>query len=417
LNTDVAELRWVEADAEWEATLHHLVPGTGEMSARDRSQRVASSGSGSVYLKEEKIRAKIVVSCVGVLVEPNPWPPSIPGRDTFEGEVFHTSRWRDDVDLNDKNVIVIGAGSSAAQVVPSLLKEPYHVKSLTQIIRAAPWIMPRLEEPFGKEKFAKYAPTVLRYMPILGWIYRVMIHAIVELVWFMLLQEKHVKWRKLIAKSTLDRTYQLIPEKYHQMMTPDYTYGCKRRVFDCDWLASMNKPNFNLTDRKLLAVGKRHLTLGAPYSARGKDSTETAEEQIPADVIVLANGFESTHFLQPMSVLGRKGVSLHEVWVQRGGPQAYLGAAVDGFPNFFMSFGPNTANGTASLLLTIENVTGYIANMIQPVLEGKAAAVEIKREALDNWTDEIQRGLKKTVFLGCTSWYVDERGYNPLLYS
>jgi hypothetical protein len=67
-----------------------------------------------------------------------------PRREKFEGDVFHTSRWRSDIDLNGKNVVVVGAGASAAQVVPYLLKEPYHVKSLTQAIRAAPWIMQRL---------------------------------------------------------------------------------------------------------------------------------------------------------------------------------------------------------------------------------------------------------------------------------
>jgi hypothetical protein len=53
--------------------------------------------------------------------------------------------------------------------------------------------MPRLPEPFGKAKFAKYAPTVLHYLPILGWLYRIMIHVLVELVFAMLLQKKHVK--------------------------------------------------------------------------------------------------------------------------------------------------------------------------------------------------------------------------------
>jgi cation diffusion facilitator CzcD-associated flavoprotein CzcO len=92
LNTDVAELRWVEADAEWEVTLHHLIPGTGELSALDRQERVAKSGPESVYVKKEKIRAKIVVSCLGVVVQPNPWPSDVKGRETYQGEVFHTSR-------------------------------------------------------------------------------------------------------------------------------------------------------------------------------------------------------------------------------------------------------------------------------------------------------------------------------------
>lgn len=272
----MAELRWIEADTAWEATLHHLAPGIGELSARDQQALAERVGPQSVYLKKEQNRARIVVSCARMLVEPHPWPSSIPGRETFQGGIIHTARWRDDVDLNGKDVVVIGAGSSAAQFVPSLLKEPYQVKSLIQVMRAAPWVMARLEEPFGKEDFAKYAPTILQYLPFLGWLYRYGIHVLVELVWFMLLQDKHVKWRKGMEKATLQRTYKLVPERYHRILTPDYPYGCKRRVSEWGWLVSMNQPNFTLTDRKILSVGGDCLVLGASCNS-GADGVAGSE--------------------------------------------------------------------------------------------------------------------------------------------
>jgi hypothetical protein len=79
LITDVKELRWIEADAQWKVTLQHLVPGAGDLSTLDRSERATKTGRSIVYLYEETVHAKVVVSCVGILVEPNPWPPSIPG--------------------------------------------------------------------------------------------------------------------------------------------------------------------------------------------------------------------------------------------------------------------------------------------------------------------------------------------------
>jgi cation diffusion facilitator CzcD-associated flavoprotein CzcO len=45
---------------------------------------------------------------------------------------------------------------------------------------------------------------------------------------------------------------------------------------------------------------------------------------------------------------------MHDRWKQRGGPAAYMGMAVDGFPNFFIAFEPNTANGHHSPILTTE---------------------------------------------------------------
>lgn len=138
LSTDMTELRYLDADGVWEATLSHLVPGTGDLSDTDRKALIAIKGKESVYIKQETVRAKIVVSCVGILVEPNAWPTSIPGRDKFEGEIFHSARWREDVDFKGKDVVVLGSGCSAAQVVPSLFERSFEARSVTQLMRTAP---------------------------------------------------------------------------------------------------------------------------------------------------------------------------------------------------------------------------------------------------------------------------------------
>jgi cation diffusion facilitator CzcD-associated flavoprotein CzcO len=416
LNTDVKELRWVEADTQWEVTLQHLVPGTGDLSTRDRRERATTSGRRSVYLHEEVVRAKVVVSCVGILVEPNPWPSSIPGRDTFKGDVFHSARWRDDISLNGKDVVVLGTGCSAAQIVPSLLKEPYHVKSLTQIGRSAPWVMPRLSEPFGEEKYAKYAPTVYKWFPFLGYLNRVLLYLLVEIIWSTVFQMKNSKWRVAVEKQQLSRMKEIVPEKYHDIMTPDYPYGCKRRVFDTEWLPSMQNPNFTLTNRPVRAVSGKELVLGSEAVPGVEGEGASAEQRINADVIILANGFEATRWLHPLLVYGRDGIALQDVWKQRGGPTAYMGMAVDGFPNFFIAVGPNTANGHHSLILTSENTVSYILKMIKPILNGKVERVEVKKQAVTKWTEDVKKDLEKTVFVGCRSWYVDEEGYNSTMY-
>lgn len=120
LETDVTELQYIDRESQWEITLSQLAPGTGDLSEVQRLEMFANMGKKSVYIKEEKVRAKIVVSCVGILVEPNAWPTSIPGREIFRGEIFHSSRWRDSIDFRAKDVVVVGSGCRAVQVVPSL---------------------------------------------------------------------------------------------------------------------------------------------------------------------------------------------------------------------------------------------------------------------------------------------------------
>lgn len=368
----MSKLRFVEQDSEWEITLSHLVIGTGDWSEADRQARMKSFGARSVHVDEEVIRAKVVISCVGILVEPNPWPAGIRGRDTFKGEVIHSARWRDDIDFSGKDVVVIGSGCSAAQIVPSLLNAPYNIKSLTQIMRSAPWVMPRLQEPFGKVKYAAHAPSIYRHLPIPGYLFRIFIYVLVELIFVTVFQLKNVKWRRAIEKSTLQRTLDILPEKYRDLMTSDYPYACKRRVFDQGWPKSMNKSNFTLTNKTLQAVEGNQLVLGPPLPSPSNpevpEDTTLREIRITAEIIILAHGFAATQWLYPLPVFGRGSKSLHETRASRGGPKAYMGTALDGFPNFFLVCGPNSANGHNSLIFKIENMVAYIIKVAGPVL-------------------------------------------------
>lgn len=139
LNTDVQSCRWNEAEQLWHVTLRHMVAGTGDMATVDREKIMEEKGEHGVYTHTELVKAKIVVTGVGGLVEPNEIPKSVPGWDKFKGEVFHSARWRDDIDYNDKNVVVLGSGCSAAQIVPALPKAPWKAKKVLQLMRTPPW--------------------------------------------------------------------------------------------------------------------------------------------------------------------------------------------------------------------------------------------------------------------------------------
>lgn len=50
----------------------------------------------------------ILISCLGGLTIPNDPPFK---REDFTGEVFHSARWREDVSLKGKDVVVVGNGA------------------------------------------------------------------------------------------------------------------------------------------------------------------------------------------------------------------------------------------------------------------------------------------------------------------
>lgn len=115
LNTDIKEARWLETEQVWEVTIRHLIFGYGDLSALDRARKIEEGGLHRDFTHEEKVRCKVLVSGVGGLVEPRAMPKHVKGFETFKGDTFHSARWDYNVDLKDKNIIVVGTGASAAQ--------------------------------------------------------------------------------------------------------------------------------------------------------------------------------------------------------------------------------------------------------------------------------------------------------------
>ena len=60
--------------------------------------------------------ATALIPAIGVLLVPK--LPKLQGIESFKGALFHSARWRHDVDLNGKRVGVLGNCSSAYVVLP-----------------------------------------------------------------------------------------------------------------------------------------------------------------------------------------------------------------------------------------------------------------------------------------------------------
>ena len=404
-----------------------MTPGTGDLSTKERREMIAERGRESVYIKEEIIRAKIVCSAAGGLVEPNAWPDTIPGRDQFEGPIFHSARWDHNVDLRDQDVIVMGTGCSAAQFVPRLTKEPYNAKSVTQVMRSPPWVVPRPAPMMGyipESTWEKWAPVIFPKLPFLARIYRTFLFSLTELEFFLIFTDKEIaaKTRKKQEAALIQHMKKRVPEKYHEILTPDYGVGCKRRIFDAFWLDSLNDPKIELTTQPVTSIQPKGVTLGPGRTyPKPEDTTSKAptdEKHLPADAIILANGFELTTWLSPLRVIGKDGAVMQEVWDSRGGPQAYMGNAMDGFPNFFMIFGPNTATGHSSVILASENMVEYSLKFIRQILNHDVKTFDVKKEKEIAWTNMMQENLKGMIWHsgGCRSWYKTENGWNATAY-
>lgn len=426
-DTNVSSIRWLDAEEEWELILEYMAPGVGDLSDRERKALAESQGPEKVCWRREMIRAKIVCSAVGGLVEPKPYP-DIPGLDNFKGDVIHTARWNPKVSLEDKNVVVLGSGCSAAQVTPEIVKPPYNAKSVIQLLRSPGWVAPTFS-PQTVKWWEENTPTLFSWIPGLQFIVRKSMFGLLELSFQRAFTSgpKSQENRRAIEKRFLDYMHQIVPEKYWEILTPDYEVFCKRRVIDTAWFRSLQNPKIELTSLPLTSIQEHTVTLGPgrhyPPMSKTDSKAPTAERTVPCDVLIFANGYETGEWLHPLDVRGRNGRSLYEVWNSRGGSQAYLGTAMDGFPNFFLIFGPNTATGHSSVILASENMVNYSLNFIKPILDGEVRTYEVKEEAERKWTQRLQDALRGSLWEtgGCWSWYFKEvegegRRWNATVY-
>lgn len=371
---EVTECRWMEEQNRWRLTI--------------RDQR-----RDKTFFHE----ASVLFSASGQLVYPA--EIDVPGTETFKGDIFHSARWRQDVSLEGKDVVVFGNGCTANQIVPAIVER---TKSLTQIVRSKHWVFPPIdmEYPGWMRWMFKHLPFVLRLHR-----FHIFLQAESQFRLFPM-TKRAAKLRQAMRVGVERYMRTTAPKKYHDILIPDFDIGCKRRIFDSGYLKSLHASNLRLTNKKAVEI--------VPEGVR------TEQGLIKADVIVMANGFRTNEFVSPLKVVGRNGELLTEHWEKAGGPEAYNCSVMSGFPNFFLILGPNAATGHTSAIMASENTINYALRILKPVITGKADTVEIRPDAEFAYSTKIQDDLAKTVWnSGCHSWYVKEdhgRTWNAMSY-
>jgi len=125
-------------------------------------------------------------------------------------------------------------------------------------------------------------------------------------------------------------------------------------------------------------------------------------------VVVWCTGFTATEYLAPIDIRGVGGRSIREAWAE--GPEAYLGLVTPGFPNLFMSYGPNTGSLTNTVIYLLERQAAYMRQAVEYV--GRVGgSIDVRAEVHEEFNRELQARLQKTVFTtGCPGWYATDAG-------
>jgi cation diffusion facilitator CzcD-associated flavoprotein CzcO len=346
--------------------------------------------------------AEVLLTACGQLSVPK--IPPIPGLGDFAGPVFHTAQWRHDVPLEGRRVAVIGTGCSAIQVVPAI--QPV-VGQLDVYQRSPGWTFPRMDFAYSErtKRLLERHPALQRLDRRANFAFHELgALAMTSRPW--LLPAFRAIGRRQINKVIKD------PE-LRAKVTPGDEIGCKRVMLTDDWYPALTQPNVELITERIEAI-----TAGGVRTAGGAaDGTATGGRaaggtERPADVLVLATGFQSHAFVAPMEIVGRDGRTLANEWSQVA--KAYLGLSVPGFPNMFLIYGPNTNGGTGSVIYTIEAGVDHVIAALRELESRRARTIEVRRSAAEAFDRELRAALGGTVWhTGCTSWYLDENGNDP----
>ncbi|KAJ7070703.1 hypothetical protein C8F01DRAFT_1244412 [Mycena amicta] len=323
--------------------------------------------------------------------------PDIEGFETFSGKIMHSARWETGEGERDgpweetvkswatKKVGVIGVGSSAVQIVPALQPK---VDRLVNYVRGQTWICaPFFGEHAGKlglsqgsgnyiftdkEKEEFKDPTFYKE-------FRRNLESALNSIHVVTLKDHPASAAgKAAFKAEMLQRLAKSPTIAEHLI-PDFPPGCRRLTPGPGYLEAVCEENVSFNTSPI----KRILP-------NGIETVDGNFEEL--DVIVCATGFD-TSFQLGFPVVGRGGLQLSEKYKPH--PKLYLSVAVDGFPNWFQSLGPNSAVGSGSLLILIERQVQYAVEATLKLQREHLKSIEVKPEAVEDWDVYLEHHFTK----------------------
>lgn len=302
------------------------------------------------------IEAQFVFSCSGYYDYSQGYSPQFEGSDDFKGTLVHPQFWPENLDYQDKNVVVIGSGATAVTLVPNLAQKARHVVMLQ---RTPTYILSRPQRDFLTKVAQALLPKNIASQLVrkkniwLGKFY------------FRYMTKNPDKAKKIIAKRRQALLTSPVDDKH---FTPNYNPWEQRLclVPDADLFNSLNEGKASIVTDEI-----------SRFTPTGIETK--SKQHLDADIIITATG---------LKLLFMSGVELCIDGVPQdiGSKMFYQGVLLQDVPNFGMLFGYTNASWT----LKVELVSQYICRLINHLDEQKAnyfvptASSQIKPEPFIN---------------------------------
>jgi cation diffusion facilitator CzcD-associated flavoprotein CzcO len=357
--------------------------------------------SWTVTLEDESTyHTRFLITAIGPLSTPT--LPRIEGRDSFQGQSFHTARWpKTPVALAGKRVAVIGTGATGVQTIQTIAAEVGH---LTVFQRTPNWCAPlhngKIDAETQRKIKAGYPEMFARCQET----FACFIHTPDPRGAFEVSdEEREAFYEKLYAErgfgiwqgnfkdiltdrranaTISDFVARKIRERVKDQKVADkliprnHGFGTRRLPLETFYYEVYNRDNVELVD----------LT-ETPIERITPKGIKTSEREYPFDIIIFATGFDAiTGAFDKIELRGTGGARLKDKW--RDGPETYLGLMVEGFPNMLMLMGPHTALG--NIPRSIEYSVEWVTGLIRFAQEKGLTRLEATAQGVASWTDHVK---------------------------
>ena len=276
----------------------------------------------SIANKEEIISCKFLFMCSGYYSYDKGYTPEFKGIENFNGSIVHPQKWSEEVDYNNKKVVIIGSGATAVTLVPEIAKK---ASKVTMLQRSPTYIVAYPDEDMFSNILKAILPSKLSYaltrfrnVLVQQWIYT-----------------QCRKFPKYMKKFLLNRIREyLSDDEIKKNFTPSYNPWEQRMclVPNGDFFLSIKENKASVVTDEISNFTSNSIKLKS-----GKE--------LDADLIVTATGLN-------LKLLGGVDLIVDGKTVEISSTMTYKSMMFSDVPNFISTFGYLNASWTLKADLT-----------------------------------------------------------------
>ncbi len=292
--------------------------------------------SDAVSAEESTVECRWLFGATGYYDHETGHRPQFDDEHLFKGQIVHPQHWPEDLDYEDKEVVVIGSGATAVTLVPAMAQDAAHV---TMLQRSPTYVISLPSRDPVTNALRRLLPERLSY-PAIRRINRDRLALIYGASRrYPGLMRALVRWTN---KRALPKGY---PVDEH--FRPHYNPWEERMCFarDADFFKAISAARASVVTAEISRFTEHGIEL-------------TTGEHLDADIIVTATGLRMMPLrAMPLSVDGAP--------VDVADRVVYKSMMLSGVPNFAFAFGYTNAAWTLKVDLVAEHLCRLLAHLAE----------------------------------------------------